>query len=127
MDKKVKTLAIKVESKAEQEKIAKLKAFDSSYSWSKSHFENDGTQNYLVLQPIQRYFKKISNAEHISAWNSNELFNGNIKPTATSDNSLAPGLSYVGNKMTVKLEGQCLKQEKATFTYGKNTKYIHCL
>ena len=28
----------------------KLKTFDSSYFISKSHFEEDGTQNYLVFQ-----------------------------------------------------------------------------
>ena len=32
--------------------LKKLKAFDSIYFRSKSHFEEDGTQNYLVLQPI---------------------------------------------------------------------------
>ena len=29
-----------------------LKAFDSSYSIGKSHFEEDGRQNYLVFQPM---------------------------------------------------------------------------
>ena len=42
-----------------------------------------------------------------------------IKPSTTSDNSLAPALSYIGNKMRVKFDGSCLKQDKITFTYGK--------
>ena len=37
-------------------KITKLQAFDSSYFWGKSHFENDVTQNYLVFQPMYRHF-----------------------------------------------------------------------
>ena len=41
--------------------LKKLKPFDSSYFIGKSHFEEDGTQNYLVFQPINRYFKAISN------------------------------------------------------------------
>ena len=52
LDKKVGTLATKAELKAEQDKITKLKAFDSSYFCGKSHFEDDGTQHYLVFQPM---------------------------------------------------------------------------
>ena len=29
------------------------------------HFEDDRTQNYLLFQPIYRYFRKINNTEHI--------------------------------------------------------------
>ena len=34
----------------------KIKTFDSSYFRGKNNFEEDGTQNYLVLQPMYRYF-----------------------------------------------------------------------
>ena len=37
--------------------LNKLKTFDSSYFIGKSHFEEDGTQNYVVFQPINKYFK----------------------------------------------------------------------
>ena len=40
-----------------------LKTFDSSYFIGKSHFEEDGTQNYLVFQPINKYFKVIANTD----------------------------------------------------------------
>ena len=40
--------------------LKNLKTFDSSYFIGKSHFEEDGTQNYLVFQPINRYFKVIA-------------------------------------------------------------------
>ena len=32
-------------------------------------------------------------------------------------NSLAPVLSYIGNKTRVKFDGICLKQDKITFTH----------
>ena len=35
-----------------KDELNKLKTFDSSYVTGKSHFEEDGTQNYLVFQPI---------------------------------------------------------------------------
>ena len=72
LKKKIGTLAakaelkadLKAELKAEQEKVVKLQAFDSSYFRDKSHFEDDGTQNYLVFQPIYRFFKKIATTNH---------------------------------------------------------------
>ena len=43
-----------------ENELKKLKTFDSSYFIGKSHFEEDGTQNYLVFQPMYRYFKIIA-------------------------------------------------------------------
>ena len=44
----------------------KLKTFDSSYFIGKSHFEKDGTQNYLVFQLLNKYFKVITNTDYVS-------------------------------------------------------------
>ena len=67
MNKKVATLATKAELKAEQDKIIKLEAFDSSYFCGKSHFEDDETQNYLVFQPMYRYFNRVGKSDHVLA------------------------------------------------------------
>ena len=40
-----------------QNELNNLKTFDSSYFIGKSHLEEDGVQNYLVFQPLIRYFK----------------------------------------------------------------------
>ena len=53
--------------------LEKLKTFDLSYFIGKSHFEEDGKQNYLVFQPIIRYFKIIANKTFISSWKSKGL------------------------------------------------------
>ena len=71
LNKKAATLATKTELKVEQNKIIKLKGFDSSNFWGKSHFEDDGTQNYLVFQPMYRYCKKLIIL--ISSWKSKGL------------------------------------------------------
>ena len=42
---KIATLATKAESKAEQDKIVKLEAFNLNYFHGKNHFEDDATQN----------------------------------------------------------------------------------
>ena len=50
-------------------KLKTLKTFDASCFIGKNHFEEDGTQNYLVFQPINRYFKLIANTLYISHGN----------------------------------------------------------
>ena len=90
-----------------------------SYSIGKSHFEEDGTQNYIVFQPRKKYFKVIANADYVSSWKSKELSPETIKPPTTSDNSLTPALSYYGTKTRVKFTGSCLKQPKISNTHGK--------
>ena len=68
--------------------MKKSKTFDSSYFIGKSHFEEDGTQNYLVFQPLSKYFHVIANTDYVSSWKSNGLSAETIKPLTTSDNSL---------------------------------------
>ena len=89
--------------------MKKLKTFDSSYFNGKSHFEEDGIQNYLVFQPTNRYFKEIANTDYVSSWKSKRLFAETIKPSTTSDNSLTPVLNYYGTKVRVKFNGSCLQ------------------
>ena len=54
---------------------------------------------------MNKYFKKISNTDHVSEWKSKGLSDEIIKPPATDENSLAPALKIVGNKIKVKFEG----------------------
>ena len=69
-------------------------------------------QNYLVFQPINKYFKVIANTDYVSSWKSNGLSGETIKPPTTSDNSLTPATSYFGTKARVTFVGGCLKQLK---------------
>ena len=78
----------KTKNKSIENELKKLKTFDSSYFIGKSHFEENGTQNYLVFQPINKYFKVITNTDYISSWKSKGLSTESIKSPATSDNSL---------------------------------------
>ena len=102
--------------------MKKLQTFDSIYFRGKSHFEEDGAQNYLVLQPMYRYFKRIGGVgtvSYISFWKSNELSDENIIATTTSDYVLNPQLSYLSNKTRVEFKKSCLKQDKITYTHVK--------
>ena len=98
--------------------LKKLKTFDSSYFIGKSHFGEDGTQNYLVFQPTRRYFKVIANTDYVSSKKSQGLPAENVKPPNKSGNSLTPALSYFGTKTRVKFNGSGLQQPKLSYTHG---------
>ena len=84
-----------------ENEIKKLKTLDLSYFIGKSHFEEDGTQNYLVFQPLNKYFKLIASTDYVSSWKSKGLSAETIKPTSTSDNSLTPTVKREQNVMEV--------------------------
>ena len=54
-----KITSIKTKHLLVENELNKLKNFDSSCFIGKRHFEEDGTQNYLVFQPIYMYFKSL--------------------------------------------------------------------
>ena len=101
-----------------ENELKKLKTFGSSYFIGKSHFEEDGRQNYLVFQPINRYFKVIANTDYVSSWKSKGLSAKTIKPPTTSDNSLTPVVKYYSTKTRVKFTESCLRQPKISYTHG---------
>ena len=67
-----------------ENELDKLKTFDSSYFIRKSHFEEDGTQNYLVFQPLNKYFKLITITLSILSWQSKGLSTKTIDPSSTN-------------------------------------------
>ena len=102
--------------------LKKLKTFDSSYFIGKSHFEEDGAQNYLVFHPVHRYFKMITgvgNGNYICYWKSKGFSGEKTNSIKTSNHSITPNLSYYGTKTRVEFNGSCLKQDKVTFNHGK--------
>ena len=100
--------------------LKKLKIFDAIYFHGKSHFEDDSTQNWLVFQSMQKYFKTVITTDsNILSWKSKRLSDESTTSPTTSNKILNPSLNFVGTKARVKLNGDCLKQEKITFNYEK--------
>ena len=114
-----KTTENKTKNVLVKNELNKLKTFDSSYFIGKSHFKEDGTQHYLVFQPINKYFKVITNTDYVSSWKSKRLSSESIKAPTKSDNSLTPALNYDGTKTRVKFTGSCLKQSQILYTHRK--------
>ena len=80
-----------------------------SYFIGKNHFEEDGTRNYLALQPRNKYSKVTVITGYVLSWNSKGLSAESINPPTTSDNMLTPVLNYYDTKIRVKFTGSCLK------------------
>ena len=92
-----------------ENELKKLKTFDSIYFRGKSHFEEDGTQNYLVFQPTYQYFKRVvgvGTGNYIYFWISKGLSDNIITAPTTSDYSLNPQLSYLGTKARLEFRGR---------------------
>ena len=61
----------------------------------------------------------ITSTDYILSWKSKGLSSESIKPSTTSDNSLAPSLNYYGPKIRVKFTRSCLEQSTISYTHGK--------
>ena len=80
-----------------------------------SHFEEDGTPNYLVFQPVYRYFRRIigvGSANYIYFWKSIGLSDERLNSNTASNYKITPELSYYGTKTR-------LKQDKVAYNHGK--------
>ena len=93
--------------------MKKLQVFELSYFIGKSHYEEDVTQNYLVFQPLYKYFTFITGTlYYILSWKSKALSDESIEPPSTSYNGLAPALRYYGTK-TSKISWNLFKTSKS--------------
>ena len=57
-----------------ENELKKLKTFDLGYFIGNSHLEEDGAQNYLIFQPLYKYFEVVTNTDFAS-WKSKGLPN----------------------------------------------------
>ena len=61
------------------QEIKNIQIFDIDYFLSKSYFQDDRVQNYLLLQQVHKCFKTITNSEQIIVWKSKGFSEEGIK------------------------------------------------
>ena len=66
--KEIKKLATKAKLKAEEDKIVNFQTNDFSIFIGQSYFVNDGSQLYLILQPLCHTSKRLGNTEKVVPW-----------------------------------------------------------
>ena len=67
---------------------------------------------------MSKYVKVPNNKNYILEWKSKGISEENIKPPKTINNILNPLLEY-DNKLKLKFNGSCLRQDKITFIHGQ--------
>ena len=100
-----------------EKEFKKLQTFDSSLFIGQTYFNNDGSQNYLIFQPIYKTITAFSGLPDIMPkWKSKGLSNEKFMPSFTSNNSLSPKLVWMNNsRIRLEFIGGCLKEDKAPF------------
>ena len=88
------------------------------------YFVKGGQQNYLVYQPVLKYFQTFSSTDIISVCKSKGLSEENFKAPVTLDSSFAPKLAFTDNKVTgTKFKGIYLIKDNIHFT-NRNVEYF---
>ena len=100
-----------------ENELKKLKSFDLGYFIRKSHFDEDGSQHYLVFQLILQYF--TLNGSWITEWTSKRLSNESLKVVSTPNNTLTPPVNYYGDKVRLRFTGSVLQQKTVTYSHKK--------
>ena len=100
-----------------ENKLKKFKTFDFGYFIGKSHFDEDGAQNYLVFQSISKYF--TLNNKWITKWKSKGLSNESLEIVSTSNNTLTPAINYFGDKVRLIFTWSVLQQKRVTYSHKK--------
>ena len=80
-----------------ENELKKLQNFDAAYFRGKSHFEEDDTQNYLVFQPMYRYFKRTADAgsgNYIYFWKSKGLSDERLDSIPASNYKITSELNF---------------------------------
>ena len=104
-----------------ENELKKPEKFDATYFRGKNYVDgDDGTQSYLVFQPINKYLKTSVKGStiYISSWVLKGLSNEKISSITLSNYNQAPSLANDNARMKLKFIGDLLKQDKTTYNHG---------
>ena len=86
---------------------------DLSYFRGKNYFDEDGTQNYYIFQPISKYLKvsNVSDINYIFSWKFRRLNDIKIESIKTNNYLLNPYRdTYSTSEIRIKFDGSFLNQ-----------------
>ena len=91
-----------------EKKLQKLNTYDLSYFRGKNYFDEDGTQNYYIFQPISKYLKvvNVNDIDYILSWKSRGLNDVEIESIKTNNYLHNPRMDiYNTSKIRIKFNG----------------------
>ena len=92
-----------------------------SYLHGKSCFDEDGTQNYYIFQPISKYLKVayVNDVNYILSWKSRGLNDIKIESIKTNNYLLNPHMDiYDTSEIRIKFNGSFLNRFPPTIFHG---------
>ena len=116
-----KIVSNKTKNIAIENELKKLKTFDLSYFRGKNGFDEDGTQNYYIFQPISKYLKVVyvNDINYILSWKSRGLNDIKIESIKTNNYLLNPRMDhYDMSKIRIKFDGSFLNRFPPTILHG---------
>ena len=90
-----------------ENELKKLKTFDLSYFRGKNYFDEDGTQNWFVFQPMGKYLQihRTNNINYVLSWQSKGLSDFKLNSIKTNNYLLNPRVNqYDMSKIRIKFE-----------------------
>ena len=110
-----------------ESELKKQKKIDTAYFRDKNYFDGDGTQSYLVFQPMHKYFKiENNNSNEISLWKSKGLSNEKVISIKTFGYNQALKLVYDNARIKLRFARDLSKQNKSYTQSLANNKHLHC-
>ena len=102
-----------------ENELEKLEIFDPAYFRSKNYFDGDGIQNYLVFQPMYKYFETFTKNDNTfkSSWESKGFSDKKIGSIKTSNYNQSPRLVYDNARRKLKFGGGLLRQDKVAYNH----------
>ena len=94
-----------------------MQTFESSLFIGKSYFNNDGSRNYLILQPLYYTLKRVGDTEKVVSWKSKGFSTKKLTTPTTTGYTLSPPINwYKNSKFCLIFKGSCLKQKGGSYT-----------
>ena len=96
-----------------EKKFKKLNTYDLNYFRGKNYFDEDGTQNYYIFQPLGKYLEvtDTNNINYILSWQTRWLTNLKIESLKTNNYLLNLCIDhYDKTKIRIKFDGSFLNR-----------------
>ena len=103
-----------------ENELNKLNTFYSRYFHGKNYFDEDGTQNYYIFQPISKYLKVayVNDTNYILSWKSRRLKDIKIESINTNNYLLNPRAdNFDMSKIRIKFNGSFLNRFPPTILH----------
>ena len=89
-------------------------------------FVNDGTQLYIMLQPLYYTLKRLDDTKKVVSWKSKDLSTEKLTAPVTTNNSLSPLIEWYENSNLCSIFKESSLKQKKRNSYSSKTNKLFC-